>query len=1172
MRLARLDLLRFGHFADHSIELPKGEIDLHIVYGPNEAGKSTALHALEDLVFGLPHNSPYNFRHDYKTMLLGAVLERAGETVELRRRKGNKDTVLNAEGLPYPAGETALASWLGAVDRSFFERMFSLDHERLRRGGKEILDAKDEVGQMLFAAASGVSGLRERLKALDEEAEALWTPRRAASRAFYQASDRFDAARHAIREATVTESSWKELKAAMEAAEQEYAEADKTISQLVVQQKKLSRVRRVHRDVARATALEAEIASRSRAAELPADANERIETAEREAARARARSEPLAEQLNALWQEVGGIKISQELLVRADDIEALRTQRIALQNERRSLPKRRAELADLEIRIARHVEKLGWPASESASVEQQLPAAVHVAKARSLLIEQASITARLEADEKRVAEIDQAVDDVRQELEELEDGADVRALAATVEDLKASADLGAQIGTAEKSVGKLNAAIASQLSRLRPAVDTEETLLEAAVPSRADVAAARDRHRELDERQRDGERTLQEAVRSLRTQKKALEGLVSRHRTVDPGSLEAARTRREAGWRLIRQDYLQQETPAADAVETYTEGAGSLVEVYQTAVERADELADRRFDTAEWAAKADLVSQEIGEREAEIDALEEQSKELLGEIGKAERAWQELWVPSGLRPDSPEKMLDWLDARAALLALIDQRNQAQAEIGHLKRQEAQATDRLALEIEALGTSAAPLRGKPLRVALEFAAALLQQEQEKTKTRREAASRLKRVEADGEKKQSQLAAAQASLAAWKTAWEAVLEALRLPRGLDVAAAGASIELIEELRVAVNEARSIRVDRVQKIERDIDAFEQSAQALFLAVFRDVPFVDGDTAVLALDEALAEARDKLKRKEEKEKAIAEREGQLERLAAESAEALVVIREYQRLAGVESVEQLKEAVAVSDRLRACNAEMHGCLERLGRDGDQLSFAEVRAECAGQDFDELAAEEERIARHLEELRGQQMELSERRGEARRRFAAVGGSDAAARAAAEREAALAEMGDVVSRYVRVRTAAQVLAWAIEQYRLEKQTPLLRRAGELFRIVTAGSFARLTPTFTQDDQMRLMGVRESGEEVPVEGMSAGTVDQLYLALRIAAVEEYLDRSQPLPFIADALFINFDEGRAAAGMRALAELAKRTQVIVFTHHEHLIRIGQTAVGDGVRVAKL
>ena len=150
MRINRLDMFRYGRFTDTSLEFPVQNPDVQIVFGPNEVGKSTALAAIEDVLFGIPHNSVLNFLHDYASMRIGAVLENGNETMEVRRRKGNKDTLLTPENTPIPAGDGALASFLSGADRSFLVRMFCMNHERLRQGGREILESQDEIGQMLF--------------------------------------------------------------------------------------------------------------------------------------------------------------------------------------------------------------------------------------------------------------------------------------------------------------------------------------------------------------------------------------------------------------------------------------------------------------------------------------------------------------------------------------------------------------------------------------------------------------------------------------------------------------------------------------------------------------------------------------------------------------------------------------------------------------------------------------------------------------------------------------------------------------------------------------------------------------------------------------------------------------------------------------------------------------
>jgi uncharacterized protein YhaN len=79
-------------------------------------------------------------------------------------------------------------------------------------------------------------------------------------------------------------------------------------------------------------------------------------------------------------------------------------------------------------------------------------------------------------------------------------------------------------------------------------------------------------------------------------------------------------------------------------------------------------------------------------------------------------------------------------------------------------------------------------------------------------------------------------------------------------------------------------------------------------------------------------------------------------------------------------------------------------------------------------------------------------------------------------------------------------------------------------------------------------------------VTVEGMSDGTADQLFLSLRLAGLDHYLDTNEPLPFIVDDIQIKFDNDRAAAALKVLAELSKKTQVIFFTHHRHLLQLAE------------
>ena len=61
-----------------------------------------------------------------------------------------------------------------------------------------------------------------------------------------------------------------------------------------------------------------------------------------------------------------------------------------------------------------------------------------------------------------------------------------------------------------------------------------------------------------------------------------------------------------------------------------------------------------------------------------------------------------------------------------------------------------------------------------------------------------------------------------------------------------------------------------------------------------------------------------------------------------------------------------------------------------------------------------------------------------------------------------------------------------------------------------------------------------------------------------------MERYLEEHEPMPLILDDLLITFDDGRSKAFVRQLAQLSEKTQVFLFTHHEHLVELCHEVVG--------
>lgn len=235
---------------------------------------------------------------------------------------------------------------------------------------------------------------------------------------------------------------------------------------------------------------------------------------------------------------------------------------------------------------------------------------------------------------------------------------------------------------------------------------------------------------------------------------------------------------------------------------------------------------------------------------------------------------------------------------------------------------------------------------------------------------------------------------------------------------------------------------------------------------------------------------------------------------------------------------------------------------QRIVTDGDHLPLADLVAAWEACDPDTVVSQAVTLGQTLDALNTDVAAAANALGEARQAFETLDQSSrAAVDAAADAEAAKADMKAEAEVYVLKRAQWFLLRRAVDRYREHRQAPLLTRAGALFRSLTLGRFVDFHIDY-EAPTPRLLGMRAARQTfVPIDGMSEGTTDQLFLALRLAAVEQSNAAGVRIPFIADDLFVNFDGDRAKAGLNALSELAASTQILFFTHHAHLRNMGQT-----------
>ena len=241
MRIDELRLMAFGPFTDLSLDLSGGRQGFHLIYGANEAGKSSALRALRDLLYGIPERSPDNFIHPYSKMRLGAAIRSSkGQVFEFLRRKGRVNTLRTADDNSL-LEETDLQQYLSGVNADLFVTMFGIGHEDLVQGGQDIIRGGGEVGRLVFSAGSGIVNLREIQNDIQEKADQLFRPS-GQKQKINTTLGMLKNHRKELREAQLPGQEWVKHDEALRAA---LTRKKIVETELILQQKKLSRLQRI---------------------------------------------------------------------------------------------------------------------------------------------------------------------------------------------------------------------------------------------------------------------------------------------------------------------------------------------------------------------------------------------------------------------------------------------------------------------------------------------------------------------------------------------------------------------------------------------------------------------------------------------------------------------------------------------------------------------------------------------------------------------------------------------------------------------------------------------------------------------------------------------------------------------------------------------------------------
>lgn len=1147
MRFQRLQIPAFGPFTNLEFKFPAKDHDLHVIYGENEAGKSSLLRAIRDLLFGISGHSPDNFLHDYKDLRLKAeIVNLAGDILYFQRRKGNKNTLLDENSNPLP--DTALQPFTGSVDLSYFSTMFGLGSAELREGARQLLQGDGEIGHALFSANLGGTPIRNVMDSLIQESERIFKGRATTHVSIRPAVNRFKDLLRQSREATVNPETWvnleKELSqqgAIKEGLVDEISNLTREIDWISRCEDALPSVARLSEDMQACQALPV-------LPKLAGDFVERSQSARNAATEAKQKVNVLVNHISQLEEQQSGCPISPEVLSEAEGLENIHKESGTFKTWQDSLENFQNEIAAVEPLLKTGMKNLEITGELELIETQRVSSAVRLQCRETAQALKDALSKRDTADgevQKLTHEIDSRDENLKSNPE-----TDLTPLREALADAAKATDAHKTLATSEAEVESLTHQIKDQHILVIGAPKDFDDTAGLALPSPATIRKYGQQMEHLNRDIKNEKDNISKEDKNVKANQVELNRLARLGALPSEGTLQEARRHRDQGW-----DFILAEWKGDGAQDELTPGM-PLEEAFPQAIQEADRIADQLRQQAEAVAQAEEKLLQITNSERQITEAQEKRTELQNELKECQESWKAEWTDCGIKARSPEEMEAWRESWVEFRDNLRLLRTAEAE-EHVK------TNLIEKAKHTISVVIGESPDKDFPVLFEAARSQVQKGEELTGRRNLIEEQLFTFKQQMAKLIHSKADLTKAVHRATEKWKASCKAAALPGDTSP---DSGLSLLEERKQLIDKFDewkewSAGLDKTAKA---VKRYQKDVRKIATSLKIKADTTEGQEQ--ALWEVLTLAR---KAQAEYDQLVGQIKQANQDLAAakqEETHSGEALDELLRLAKLDTVDQLEPLLVNLEAHNKVQARIDSLRETLGGLARGQSVDDFIARIQAEDADNLLHQKAQVNSLLEEketsLQAVQGALS---GLKTQKQELEKAGDAAADFRQQAESVAAVLTNDASRFVRLQLAIHFLQAQIERFRKENQGPLLEKSGQVFKHITRGAFDGLSAEFNAQDIPIMVGRRPDGSSVSIEGMSDGSRDQLYLALRLAALDRYLEEHEPMPLILDDLLITFDDERARSILPELADLGTRSQVFLFTHHEHLIELCRQTLGE-------
>lgn len=1142
MKLRQLHINQFGHFSECDLAIPAD--GLQVIYGPNEAGKTTLLQFLRGWLFDFPARTPYDFKAGTEIAGVGTLILGDGRTVELRRRKGTKNKVsVKIDGQESGLDEVGFQRLIGNANRSLFESIFAFGLDQLTQGEESL--KHESLQSALFGGGLGSAASPERiLQELDRQAGELFSPI-ARKPSINQLLSELKELPPQIKTKSLRSEDYLNCRRVVAEADERAAALQQSVDQLRREHSRLEKLCRAHQKWAELQQCRSDRAPLTVPKSLPADAraryaslSERIQTAEDETAR-------LAGATATLNRDQQALKLDPRAVSYRAEIRACLEMKQSFLEAKADLPKLKAEHAASRQQIDRELSELrpGW------SHEDLRGFAVDVATRAEIdrLIEEDRLrqTTQAELRAKREQLSAQLRQD-RADLKALGESRDVSALIAVLSDGSAYSS---DVKVLEKQAiefAKIERLLATQLKKLNPGVADASSVRDLPVPRIATIKQFEADFAELREQLRTTAASLQqdEAQRSEIQEK--LDEVASRGVVPSLSDRDAARQRRDGTWTKIRRRLIDDHETAWFGTDPKLQS-----DAFEQAVRDADTIADRIYANADAVARREELGRQSDLLTARIEQRRERVSDFKRQEAELSQRWVAAWASCGFEPLEPEAMRPWVTDHDAVCETISKRDELLAETELLKKQ-----------VHAFESRLRTVCGDDSEVSVLLVRLQLSVDDAKEHHSRskELHRDIGRLEPQLDECDAELKAASDRQEAWNSAWQLVLNQLRFPAEFDTELTRTVIERLLGTRVKLDSLPQ-EEERLAAMQARLDEFAARVRPLCEALAPDLLRDPPELAIEKLSDQLDRAAEAQKQFDQLCRERDQAADQCRLVEDRIAKFVTERTELFASAHVETEIEFFEVVARAEKICQLDAD----LEQRTHEIDLIRAGEDREEferlLSQQEPDILDGQRRDLADRLHAAEQQKRDADGAAAVAKSELARLDGSGEAAILTDELSRKRSHLAAEVDRYVPLVFARHLLCEAVRRFERENQPEMIATVSRLVNQMTAGRYTQFDRT--NGNTQGILVRRYDGVERTPDQLSSGTREQLYLAIRLAYVLHYCRQNEPLPIVMDDVLVNFDDGRVRQTLMTLAEVAKSVQILFFTCHPHMVALAREVV---------